>query len=75
MITREQIEQLGQLIQDVNPDKHYWFFRTMGGYLYDEFVSKGFIAIGYDEIMMKDLKEISKKKNIWINVIYLFSEL
>ena len=31
MITREQIEQLGQLIQNVNPDKHYWFFRTMGG--------------------------------------------
>ena len=39
MITREQIEQLGQLVQNVNPDKHYWFFRTMGGYLYDEFVS------------------------------------
>ena len=38
MISREQIEQLGQLIQNVNPDKHYWFFRTMGGLYYDEFV-------------------------------------
>ena len=64
MITREQIEQLGQLIQNVNPDKHYWFFRTMGGHLYDEFVSKGFIAIGYDEIMMKDLRNIPERDDM-----------
>ena len=64
MITREQIEQLGQLIQDVNPDKHYWFFRTMGGDLYDEFVSKGFIAIGYDNILMKDLKDIPERDDM-----------
>lgn len=64
MITREQIEQLGQLIQNVNPDRHYWFFRTMGGHLYDEFVSKGFIAIGYDEIMMKDLRNIPERDDM-----------
>lgn len=64
MITREQIEQLGQLIQNVNPDKHYWFFRTMGGHLYDEFVSKGFIAIGYDEIMTKDLRNIPERDDM-----------
>lgn len=58
MISRDQIEQLGQLIQNVNPDKHYWFFRTMGGMYYDEFVSKGFIAIGYNEIIMKDLESL-----------------
>lgn len=60
MISREQIEQLGQLIQNVNPDKHYWFFRTMGGLYYDEFVSKGYIAIGYNEIIMKDLTDLPK---------------
>lgn len=47
MITKEQIEQLGKLIYDINPDKHYWFFRTMGGTYYDEFVSRGYIAFGF----------------------------
>ena len=58
MITKEQIEQLGLLISEVSPNKHYWFFRTMGGHYYDEFVSKGFIAIGYDDILMKDLNDL-----------------
>lgn len=61
MVTREQIEQLGLLIREVSPDKHYWFFRTMGGLYYDEFVSKGFVAIGYDDILMKDLKDIPEQ--------------
>lgn len=64
MITREQIEQLGQLVQNINPDKHYWFFRTMGGRYYDEFVSNGFIAIGYDEILMKDLRDIPERDDM-----------
>ena len=56
MITREQIEQLGQLIQNVNPDKHYWFFRTMGGQYYDESPS---IESAYNSIDC-DLPIISK---------------
>lgn len=64
MITKEQIEQLGKLIQNVNPNKHYWFFRTMGGYYYDEFVSNGFIAIGYDDILMKDLRDIPERDDM-----------
>lgn len=64
MITREQIEQLGQLIQNVNADKHYWFFRTMGGLYYDEFVSKGYIAIGYNEIIMKDLADLPDRDDM-----------
>lgn len=64
MITKDQIEQLGQLIQNVNPDKHYWFFRTMGGNLYDEFVSKGFIAIGYNDIVMKDLRGLPERDDM-----------
>ena len=64
MITREQIEQLGLLIREVNPDKHYWFFRTMGGHFYDEFVSMGFIAIGYDDILMKDLKDMPEQDHM-----------
>ena len=64
MITREQIEQLGSLICNISPDKHYWFFRTMGGTYYDEFVSRGYIAFGYDGITMKDLKNIPERDDM-----------
>jgi hypothetical protein len=59
MITKQQIEQLGALIQNVNPNKHYWFFRTMGGMYYEEFYKESYIAIGYNEILMKDLRVLS----------------
>lgn len=64
MITKEQIEQLGNLIYNINPDKHYWFFRTMGGTYYDEYVSRGYIAFGYDGITMKDLKNIPERDDM-----------
>ena len=64
MITREQIEQLGNLICNISPDKHYWFFRTMGGTYYDEYVSRGYIAFGYDGITMKDLKNIPERDDM-----------
>lgn len=64
MIEKTQIEQLGQLVQNINPDKHYWFFRTMGGLYYDEFVSMGYIAIGYDDILMKDLRGLPDRDDM-----------
>ena len=64
MITKEQLEQLGLLIHNVSPDKHYWFFRTMGGVYYDEFISKGFIAIGYDVVLMRDLQNLPEREDM-----------
>lgn len=58
MITEEQKNELNALISDVDAEKHYWFFRTMQGTLYDEFVNEGYIAIGYDEIVMQDLRDL-----------------
>lgn len=64
MISKEQIKQLGELICNISPDKRYWFFRTMGGTYYDEFVSRGYIAYGYDGITMKDLKNIPERDDM-----------
>lgn len=61
MITEEQKEQLTTLIAKMDAERHYWFFRTMGGYYFDEFVNDGFIAIGYDEILMKELKALPER--------------
>lgn len=52
------IEQLGSLVSNLNAEKHYWFFRSMGGTFFDEFVDDGFIAIGYDDILLKHLKQL-----------------
>lgn len=76
MITKEQFELLGKLINDVSPDKHYWFFRTMGGQYYDEFVSKGFIAIGYDNILTKDFEDIPEQNALArVHIKYRLHEL
>lgn len=62
MISQLQIRKLNDLISDINTEKHYWFFRSMGGAYYSDFVNEGYIAIGYDEIGMKDLKDLPQKE-------------
>jgi hypothetical protein len=58
MISPEQVEKLNELISTINTDKHYWFIRSMGGAYFNEFVDDGFIAIGYNEILLKDLRDL-----------------
>lgn len=57
MISEEQKKELSSLIADIVPDKHYWFFRTMGGELYGEFCNEGFVALGYNEILSNTLAD------------------
>ncbi len=37
-------------------ERNYWLVRTMGGDYYDDFLKGNYIAIGYDEISIKDIK-------------------
>ena len=64
MITSEQLKQLEGLLNEVSSDKHYWFFRSMGGAFYDEFISSGFIAMGYDEIKNQQLSDLPERDNM-----------
>lgn len=43
-------------IKEFSEDRNYWLFRTMGGDFYDEFVRHGFIAIGYNEVSLDEIK-------------------
>lgn len=56
-------EQIASVMNKISSDKQYWFLRTMGGTYYDEFCSNGFIAIGYESIMLKELKNLPKNEN------------
>lgn len=61
------IERINDYILKVPHDIHYWMVRTMGGEYYHEFVEKGFIAIGYNEISLKELNVINPEDRVAVN--------
>jgi hypothetical protein len=40
---------------EIPENRNYWFMRTVGGSLYDHFISKNLVAIGYNKITKEDL--------------------
>jgi restriction system protein len=64
MITEEQKSSLIKLISDIDTTKNYWFIRTMGGSYFDDFVSGGYVAIGYNEILKRDLQDLSTHEDM-----------
>ena len=62
MISQQMVNRLNELISNVNSEKHYWFFRSMGGTFFSEFINEGYIAIGYNEILTKDLKDLPERE-------------
>lgn len=61
-ITEEDKEKLESLLFNMSSDRNYWFVRTMSGDYYEEFVKKGFVALGYNNVLMKDLKDLPEKE-------------
>lgn len=61
------IERINDYILKVTHDIHYWMVRTMGGEYYHEFVEEGFIAIGYNEISLKELNAINPEDRVAVN--------
>lgn len=49
-------DDLKSLIPIVNVDRRYWLVRSMGGDYYGEFINRGYIAIGYNEVSLPELK-------------------
>lgn len=52
----ELLDALKSQIKKVNNDRHYWLVRTMGGDFFEEFSQRGYIAIGYNEITIDEIK-------------------
>ena len=50
------IKYLFDEIITVEKDTHYWLIRTMGGDFFYEYISRGYIAIGYNEITLNEIK-------------------
>lgn len=60
----DNIVSLNEYVQTVEHSNSYWMVRTMGGEYFDEFVEKGFIAIGYDEIHLREVREIDLEDGV-----------
>jgi|GEM_PF-4710568 hypothetical protein len=42
---------------ELEPEKEYWFVRTDSGTYYDTFKENNFIALGWNNITVRDIKE------------------
>lgn len=55
---------LKDLTPEILQERKYWLVRSMGGDYYGEYVSRGFIAIGYNEVSLNEIKySLTKKKD------------
>jgi hypothetical protein len=55
-MNKEILDKIISSISNVKTTRDYWFVRTQGGEYYKDFLSGSYIAIGYDEISLSDIK-------------------
>ncbi|CAM4086931.1 hypothetical protein FLBR109950_15640 [Flavobacterium branchiophilum] len=58
---KEQISNLISKIDNISSEKNYWLIRTEAGNHFESFNSFNFIALGYEEITYKIVKDIKEK--------------
>lgn len=51
----ENIEEFNKYVLTVDNSANYWMVRTMGGEYYEEFVENNFVAIGYNDILLREI--------------------
>ena len=55
-MNKQDIDRIIKSISKVKPTREYWFVRTQGGNYYKDFLKGNYIAIGYDEINLSDIR-------------------
>lgn len=53
-----EVNNINEYIQTVRQDNNYWMVRTMGGAYYEEFAQNGFIAIGHNDILLREINSL-----------------
>lgn len=59
-----------EFVVDYITDRKYWFVRTNGGEYYDEYLRKGFIAVGFNWIIDASLIKQAEKDNVSKRALY-----
>ena len=50
-------------LKELNTQQNYWMVRTMGGAYYGEFVRGNYVAVGYNNISLEDLRHLPETEN------------
>ena len=58
---KEQISSLISKIDSISSEKNYWLIRTEAGSHFESFNSFNFVALGYEEVTYKIVKDIKEK--------------
>jgi restriction system protein len=65
----DSVNEIINSIKKISPKRSYWYFRTMGGRYYEDFVTNRFIAIGYDEVPMSEISKGNTKDYSGSNIL------
>lgn len=60
MSLESNIEDFYQSVPVIPNGKNYWLIRTLSGDLYDTFIERNFVAIGYNEISLEAIHKINQ---------------
>lgn len=55
-------EEVVENVRVVDGDRRYWFVRTYSGELYNDFVERGYVGLGLNNVPMKYIKEGAENK-------------
>ncbi len=53
---KSELQKFIESTVDINVKKEYWYIRTDGGYYYDIFRENNFVALGWNEITVEDIR-------------------
>ena len=51
-----EVKQIFDEIINVRSNTQYWLIRTMGGDFFKEYITRGYVAIGYNEVSLSEIK-------------------
>lgn len=66
------LQEIEQNVTKIDSNRNYWFVRTQSGNFYEDFINFGYIAIGYNSVSLKDIKNAfqdEKKKGFLAEII------
>ncbi len=61
MMENFDVNELLKNVKSIQDQTQYWLIRTMGGDYYTEYVGENYVAVGYNEITIEDLKYLPPK--------------
>ncbi len=63
------LNEILESLPKISENRNYWFFRTNSGEYFEEFRDGNFIAIGYNEISLEDIKAGNTGNDVGIEIL------